>query len=37
MLQIQNLLLENQKEQLSYLVDREILFDYVLELFNELA
>jgi radical SAM superfamily enzyme YgiQ (UPF0313 family) len=36
-LQIKNLLLENQKEQLSYLVDKEILFDYLLELFNELA
>jgi hypothetical protein len=37
MLQIQNLLLENQKEQLSYLVDKEILFDYLLELYHELA
>ena len=36
-LQIQNLLPENQKEQLSYLVDKEILFQYSLELFNELA
>ena len=36
-LQIQNLLPENQKEQLSYLVDKEILVQYSLELFNELA
>ena len=33
-LQIQNLLSEHQKEQLSYLIDKRILFDYALEIRN---
>jgi len=36
-LQIKNLLLENQKEQLSYLNSKKILLQYVLKIFTELA
>jgi hypothetical protein len=36
-LQVQNLLPDNQKEQLSYLIDNKIVINYVQELFHELA